>query len=76
MFCYKAKNYALYDGRRVILKGSALRSRGMEPYLRRLSDHLIHFLLGVRPDSPVPAMETVRAQITARTLPVADLAKT
>ncbi len=75
MFCYKAKNYALYDGRRVTLKGSALRSRGMEPYLRRLSDHLIHFLLGVRPDSPLPAVETVRAQIQARTLPVADLAK-
>jgi len=33
MFCYKAKNYALYDGKKITLRGSALRSRGIEPYL-------------------------------------------
>ncbi|MBL9207139.1 MAG: DNA polymerase [Opitutaceae bacterium] len=76
MFCYKAKNYALYDGRRVVLKGSALRSRGMEPFLRALSDHLIHFLLGVRSDSPVAALADLRSRISARTLPVTELAKT
>ena len=35
MFCYKSKNYALRDGDRVILKGSALRSRGID---RRADD--------------------------------------
>jgi len=76
MFCYKAKNYALYDGERVILKGSALRSRGIEPYLKRLSDQLIDFLLGVNPESPLVGLEELRAQIAARTYPVAQLAKT
>jgi len=37
MFCYKMKNYALYDGKKVTLRGSALRSRGIEPYLKKLS---------------------------------------
>ena len=46
MFCYKAKNYALYDGGRIVLRGSALRSRGIEPFLQRLTDQLIRFLLG------------------------------
>jgi DNA polymerase elongation subunit (family B) len=46
MFAYKAKNYALqeYDGR-VILKGSGLRSRGVEPYLREFMRNIIELLL-------------------------------
>ena len=48
MFCYKAKNYALFDGEKITLRGSALRSRGIEPYLKKLSDQLIHFLVGRR----------------------------
>ena len=75
MFCYKAKNYALTDGRKVILKGSALRSRGIEPYLKRLSDQLIKYLLGLSPESPLVLVERYRAQISARALPVAELAK-
>jgi DNA polymerase, archaea type len=75
MFCYKAKNYALTDGRKVILKGSALRSRGIEPYLKRLSDQLIKHLLGLSPESPLVLVERYRAQIGARSLPVAELAK-
>jgi DNA polymerase I len=35
MWCYKAKNYALYDGRKITIRGSALRSRGIEPFLKR-----------------------------------------
>jgi DNA polymerase I len=75
MFCYKAKNYALTDGKKVILKGSALRSRGIEPYLKRLSDQLIKHLLGLSPESPLVLAERYRAQIAARELPVAELAK-
>jgi DNA polymerase elongation subunit (family B) len=75
MFCYKAKNYALSDGRRIILKGSALRSRGIEPYLKRLTDRMIRHLLGLTPESPLTLLEEYRAEIAARRLPVALLAK-
>lgn len=75
MWCYKAKNYALYDGEKVTLRGSALRSRGIEPYLKKLSDQLILFLLGASGESPLELMENYRAQLLARTLPVEQLAK-
>ena len=75
MFCYKAKNYALYDGKKITLRGSALRSRGIEPYLKKLSDQLIHFLVGASPDSPVPLVEDYRKQLAARAVPVLEVAK-
>jgi len=75
MFCYKAKNYALFDGKKIILRGSALRSRGIEPYLQRLSDRLIHFLVGETPESPLALVEDYRKRIAARLVPVEELAK-
>jgi DNA polymerase I len=75
MFCYKAKNYALLESGRIILRGSALRSRGIEPYLKRLTDSLIRFLLGVSQESPVALAEKYRAGLLDRTLPVAEVAK-
>ena len=75
MFCYKAKNYALAANGEVTLRGSALRSRGIEPFLKRLGDQLIAHLLGVSPDSPAAELARLREAIAARTLPVADLAK-
>ncbi|MCF3648710.1 DNA polymerase domain-containing protein [Synoicihabitans lomoniglobus] len=76
MFCYKAKNYALYDGERITLKGSALRSRGIEPYLKRLSDSLISHLLGVGGESPSDLVVRFRDEIPALKTPVQELAKT
>ncbi len=75
MWCYKAKNYALYDGKKLTLRGSALRSRGIEPYLKKLSNTLINFLVGVSTDSPVPLVEDYRRRLTTRDVPVAELAK-
>jgi DNA polymerase I len=75
MFCYKAKNYALLADGAVTLRGSALRSRGIEPFLKRLGDELIAHLLGIRPQSPVESVAGLREKITARTLPVEELAK-
>ncbi|HVU17241.1 MAG TPA: DNA polymerase domain-containing protein [Candidatus Didemnitutus sp.] len=75
MFCYKAKNYALVAGGEVTLRGSALRSRGIEPYLKRLGDQLIGYLLGVEANSPVATLAQLKEGIAARTIPVADLAK-
>lgn len=46
MFSYKSKNYALlgYDGV-ISVKGSALKSRGMEKYLREFTSEVIRLLL-------------------------------
>jgi DNA polymerase, archaea type len=75
MFCYKAKNYALAAGGEVTLRGSALRSRGIEPFLKRLSDRLIAHVLGVSSESPEMEVQRLRQAIAAREQPVADLAK-
>ncbi len=75
MFCYKAKNYALAAGGEITLRGSALRSRGIEPFLKRLSDRLIAFLLGASTESPAAEIGRLRELIAAHQLPVADLAK-
>ncbi|HSY54444.1 MAG TPA: DNA polymerase domain-containing protein [Opitutaceae bacterium] len=76
MFCYKAKNYALYDGKKITLRGSALRSRGIEPFLKKLSNQLIHFLVGASAESPLALLEDYRKKLAARALPVTEVAKT
>jgi DNA polymerase, archaea type len=75
MFCYKAKNYALYGGGKITLRGSALRSRGIEPFLKKLSNQLIQFLVGASPDSPVALADDYRARLARREVPVEELAK-
>jgi DNA polymerase elongation subunit (family B) len=46
MFSYKKKNYALMDDQgNVTIKGSGLRSRGMEKYLREFLSGMIRLLL-------------------------------
>lgn len=75
MFCYKAKNYALVADGEITLRGSALRSRGIEPFLKRLGDEMIAYVLGVSPRSPLATVAELREKIRARELPVAELAK-
>ena len=75
MFCYKAKNYALYDGKKVIIRGSALRSRGIEPYLKKLGNQLIRFLVGASTESPLAMVEGYRSKLVTRVLPVEEVAK-
>ena len=75
MFCYKAKNYALHDGRKIILRGSALRSRGIEPFLKQLTDQLIRHLLGAGVESPLPLVEDYRRRLLAREVTIAEIAK-
>lgn len=49
MFAYKTKNYALQDyAGRIIIKGSALRSRSLEPYLREFMRDVVESLLAGR----------------------------
>ncbi|MGA2017456.1 MAG: DNA polymerase domain-containing protein [Opitutaceae bacterium] len=75
MFCYKAKNYALNDSGRLVVRGSALRSRGVEPYLRRLTDMLIRFILGLSGESPLGLLEGYRKGLLERSLGVSEVAK-
>jgi DNA polymerase elongation subunit (family B) len=51
MFSYKMKTYALLDERgRLHLKGSAFRSRGIEPFQRQVIGEVIRALLDGHPD--------------------------
>lgn len=75
MFCYKAKNYALAAGGEITLRGSALRSRGIEPFLKRLSDEMIAHVLGVSARPPKETVAELREKIRTRELPVSELAK-
>ena len=56
MFSYKAKNYALLaeDGK-LLIKGAALKSRGLEKFQRVFIERAIRSLLGGRPEE-IPAM--------------------
>jgi DNA polymerase I len=75
MWCYKAKNYALYDGGTVTLRGSALRSRGIEPYLKKLSDRLITYLVGASTESPLDLLDDYRTRLGKRAVSIEELAK-
>lgn len=49
MFSYKMKTYALLDERgRLLLKGSAFRSRGLEAFLRQIIEEIVRALLAGR----------------------------
>lgn len=77
MFSYKMKNYALLeDDGTVILKGAALKSRGLEPFLRDFLRDWVTLTLQGRADD-IPAMIARRRDdLLHRRLPVAALAKT
>ena len=52
MFSYMRKNYALLDENgEMVIKGSALRSRGMEKYLREFLSEMIRFFLEGKPQA-------------------------
>ena len=77
MFSYKMKNYALLEENgAVILKGAALKSRGLEPFLRDFLREWITLTLQDRSEE-IPAMIARRRNdIALRRLPIAALAKT
>jgi len=75
MFCYKAKNYALYDGEKVVIRGSAMRSRGIEPFLKELTQTLIRFLLGAEEQDPADLANAIEARIESGDFDIERLAK-
>jgi len=77
MFSYKMKNYALLtDQQEIIIKGAALKSRGLEPFQRKFLRDLIRLKLEGK-ESGLPALKAAyEAAIQERRWPVAMLAKT
>jgi DNA polymerase I len=77
MFSYKAKNYALLDDfGSILIKGGALKSRGMEPYLRDYLETFLRMLLQGEPEKAAALRKELTAKIRQRELPIAALAKT
>ena len=77
MFSYKAKNYALLtDDGSLLLKGGALKSRGLEPFQREYLERMIRLLLQERPNE-IPALRDVMEKaIRERSIAIEQLAKT
>ena len=77
MFSYKMKNYALLtDKGEVIIKGAALKSRGLEPFQRKFLKELVRLKLEGR-EAELPALRAKYEQeIQGRKWPVTMLAKT
>ena len=77
MFSYKAKNYALLtrDGE-VVIKGGALKSRGLEKFQRVFLEEMIKLLMEGKPEG-IPALRDEFAQkIRDREWPIEMLMKT
>ena len=77
MFSYKMKNYALLmPSGEIIIKGAALKSRGLEPFQRRFLKEMIRLKLEGR-DAALPALkDEYAAKLAGRAWPIAMLAKT
>jgi DNA polymerase elongation subunit (family B) len=77
MFSYKKKNYALLDEQgNVIIKGSGLRSRGMEKYLREFLSTMIRLLLQDRGGEVSSLLQEYLERIERNEMGISRLAKT
>ncbi len=76
MFAYKTKNYALqeYDGR-IIIKGSGLRSRGVELFLREFMQGVIECLLTGKAEMVERLFDGYVARLRSRELDVVWVAR-
>jgi DNA polymerase, archaea type len=77
MFSYKAKNYALLTGEgEVVIKGGALKSRGLEKFQRVFLEEMIKLLMEGKPGA-IPALRDEFTQkIREREWPIEMLMKT
>ena len=77
MFSYKAKNYALLtrDGE-VIIKGGALKSRGLEKFQRVFLEEMIKLLMEGKPEGIGDLRTDFEQKIRERAWPIAWLMKT
>lgn len=77
MFSYKMKNYALLDAAgELVVKGAALKSRGIEPFQREFMEELLRMKLEGR-EADIPGLHAAyRAAIQERRWPIRMFAKT
>jgi DNA polymerase I len=77
MFSYKMKNYALLGEEGLMtIKGSALRSRGMEKYLRKFLSAMLRLLLEGKGQEIPHLLEDYMQEIERHKVGIALLAKT
>ena len=77
MLSYKMKTYGLLDARgRVTLKGSGFRSRGLEPFQRRMIDEIVGLLLRGRGADVKAVVGRWCADFIAHRVPVRLFART
>ncbi|MGH7334812.1 MAG: DNA polymerase domain-containing protein [Candidatus Rokuibacteriota bacterium] len=77
MLSYKMKSYALLDERgRLVLKGSALRSRGLEPFVRHLIEELVRLLITGQSHEARAAVGRWTSDFAAHRVPVRLFART
>lgn len=77
MFSYKIKNYALLDyNDNLIIKGSALKSRGVEKFVRDFLKEFIRLLLAGKKDEILVLKNSFVNSIKLHQFPVSYLAKT
>jgi DNA polymerase, archaea type len=77
MFSYKAKNYALltHDGE-VVIKGGALKSRGLEKFQRVFLEEMIRLLMQGKPEAIADVRERFEKKIRNREWNIEMLMKT
>jgi DNA polymerase, archaea type len=77
MLSYRVKNYALLseDGS-ITLKGSGMKSRGLEPFLRDFIEQCIGDILRAEPQRIAGRYDELRRQISQHALDIRQLAKT
>lgn len=77
MFSYKAKNYALLtrDGE-VVIKGGALKSRGLEKFQRMFVEEMIKLVMEGKPEDVTELRNTFERKIRDREWPIEMLMKT
>jgi DNA polymerase I len=77
MFSYKAKNYALLTREgEVIIKGGALKSRGLEKFQRVFLEEMIKLLMRGKPEGISDLREDFEKKIRGREMPIDWLMKT
>ena len=59
----KAKNYALWDGKKLKLKGSSIKDQKKEKALRSMMQEMIESILDIRPETPVGIYNKYIAQV-------------
>jgi DNA polymerase, archaea type len=77
MFSYKMKNYVLLDEHgELTIRGSGLKSRGLERFQRRFMEELFRLLLDDQRDAIPQLYETYRANIANHQIGITELMKT